>query len=161
MKNINRGQIILFGLLCLVCLIISIASFVIPGIYLNYIRKLHRNNCKCSSNKLRNYITFYCIYAYLVILTLIILYPILGRKSYQIFIKSKILMLISVPLTYTFAISLFLYQRKINKEICKCAQQGYVPVLMKVNSFAIIIVSTLSLLLLLISSLQLKKNLSK
>ena len=69
-----------------------------------------------------------------------------------LFIKSKILMLISIPLTYAFAVSLFLYQRKINKDICKCAQQGYVPVLMKVNSIAIIIVSTLSLLLLVITS---------
>ena len=152
MKNAKKSQIIIFGLISLVCLIISIASFVIPGIYLSYIKKLHQNNCECSSNKLRDYITFYCVYAYVIILTLIILYPILGKKSYQSFIKSKILMLISIPLTYAFAVSLFLYQRKINKEICECAQQGYVPVLMKVNSIAIIIVSTLSLLLLVITS---------
>ena len=66
--------------------------------------------------------------------------------------------MVTIPLTFAFAISLFLYQNQVNKETCKCALKTKVPKVMKIHSIIVLVMASLSVFMMGVTSLKLSKR---
>lgn len=158
MKGTNPVQIIFLIIPAVICFALGLASFVIPGLYLHHIKKLHENKCECSANNYRHYITFYSVYTYVLVAVLILLAVLLGKKSFTKFVNNNVFKMVTIPLTFAFAICLFLYQKKVNEEACKCALKTKVPMVMKIHSIVVLVMASLSVLMMGVTVMKLSKR---
>ena len=130
---------------------------ILPGVYLHYIRKLTKENCECSQNFFRDYITYYSIYTYSVLFLIILVKIIFGGRIIRRLISYKIILLLGIVLSVVFAYSLYHYQKKIIEIECDCAQKNKIPKIMKIHSIIMSVIIGFQILLLL-GSLILKKK---
>ena len=158
MKRPNPAQIVLILILAIICFSLVLASFVIPGLYLHHIKKLNENNCECSANNYRHYITFYSVYTYVLVAVLILLTVLLGKKTFIKFVSNNVFKMVTIPLTFAFAICLFLYQNKVNEEACKCALKTKVPMVMKIHSIIVLVMASLSVFMMGVTAMKLSKR---
>ena len=158
MKRSNPAQIVLIMIMAIICFSLVLASFVIPGLYLHHIKKLHENKCECSANNYRHYITFYSVYTYVLVAVLILLTVLLGKKTFTKFVNNNVFKMVTIPLTVAFAICLFLYQNKVNEEACKCALKTKVPKVMKIHSIIVLVMASLSVFMMGVTAMKLSKR---
>ena len=158
MKGTNAVQIVFVMILALICFALGLAGFAIPGLYLHQIKKLHQNNCECSANNYRHYITFYSVYTYVLVLALILLAVLLGKKTFTKFVNNNVFKMVTIPLTFAFAICLFLYQNKVNEEACKCALKTKIPKVMKIHSIIVLVMASLSVFMMGVTAMKLSKR---
>ena len=158
MKRSNPAQIVLIMIMAIICFSLVLASFVIPGLYLHHIKKLHENKCECSANNYRHYITFYSVYTYVLVAVLILLTVLLGKKTFTKFVNNNVFKMVTIPLTVAFAICLFLYQNKVNEEACKCSLKTKVPKVMKIHSIIVLVMASLSVFMMGVTAMKLSKR---
>ena len=125
-------------IILLMCIFIILFSYIIPAFYLRYIKKMNDTDCKCSEDFSRRFIKFYSIYLYIILGLSIILVSLNFKDIMKLFVNNATSNVIKIGFGFLVAYYLLIYNMKINKENCKCANTWEVSV-MKYHSYLIFV----------------------
>ncbi len=118
-------------------------GLVVPGLYINYVRKVNQGKCKCSEGFHREFIKYYSILSYVFIGIVL-----LSGAAFMKYMKkaNATVLIISSLISLTFAYILYTYQKKMYEISCECATEDWIPKLMKIHSYIIVAMVAISML---------------
>ena len=138
-------------ILLIFCFVIVLFQLIIPGFYLNYVKKMEDDKCECSRNFARHFLTFYSIYTYTSLLIVIILLFFISPKDLIKITSNKFQMFLKTGFSFLIAYFLYRYSTDVILEACKCAQTWETEV-MKYHSylqFILVFISCINIIIIL------------